>query len=511
MEQQTVRPSGLTVLAILNFIFGGIQALGVLFSVASLGCTVSIAGVEQHPNMTIHVLTMLLNVGIAAALITAGVGCIKVHRFAGRLTVNIYFLLVIVRQIIRFSAPEAGSFTMFTIIGLLYPLLLFLFVNIVFRDLWVERIPAGPASGAELEQTETRPEPAKPEPHPAKRGRPAPGGREEKRPLPHVLLIGFNSFRQTLRSSSGIVLALAVMFVGLFTAQLLLLPLELFKNQPLLAGNNQDQEQVITQLESMAVPLIERILGNVTNEPRPEGGGGLFSPGLGSGMLQPLSPDLEEDTPEAGYSPRQWAYFLMRQRPGFLSLLFLLFCLILPSVIIFSGFNQISEDARNRGLRYLLMRTRRRDIFLGKYFGSMMTTVILLLLLFICILFYIHFKLNLYSPAALISWGLRGFISFVLISLPFIAIAIVYSGMIDSGIGSLGATLGTMILVPLLFLALKRMWPPLVGLQYILPYKLSFYLFHPTWWTTVLAGLAMAGYTALYLALGNLYFQKRDL
>lgn len=483
MEQQTVRPSGLTVLAILNFIFGGIQALGVLFSVASLGCTVTVAGVEQHPNMTIHVLTMLLNVGIATALITAGVGCIKVHRFAGRLTVNIYFFLVIVRQIIRFSAPEAGSFTMFTIIGLLYPLLLFLFVNVVFRDLWVERIPAGPASGAG----------------------------QERRPLPHVLLIGFNSFRQTLRSSSGIVLALAVMFVGLFTAQLLLLPLELFKNQPLLAGNNPDQEQVITQLESMAVPLIERILGNVTNEPRPEGGSGLFSPGLGSGMLQPLSPDLEEDTPEAGYSPRQWAYFLMRQRPGFLSLLFLLFCLILPAVIIFSGFNQISEDTRNRGLRYLLMRTRRRDIFLGKYFGSMMTAVILLLLLFICILFYIHFKLNLYSPAALISWGLRGFISFVLISLPFIAIAIVYSGMIDSGIGSLGATLGTMILVPLLFLALKRMWPPLVGLQYILPYKLSFYLFHPTWWTTVLAGLAMAGYTALYLALGNLYFQKRDL
>jgi ABC-type transport system involved in multi-copper enzyme maturation permease subunit len=482
MEQQTVRPSGLTVLAILNFIFGGIQALGVLFSVASLGCTVTVAGVEQHPNMTVHLLTMLLNVGIAAALITAGVGCIKVHRFAGRLMVNVYFLLVIVRQIIRFAAPEAGSFTMFTIIGLLYPLLLFLFVNVVFRDLWVERIPAGPV----------------------------PAERQQRRPLPHVLLIGFNSFRQTLRSSAGIVLALAVMFVGLFTAQLLLLPLELFKNQPLLAGNNPDQEQVITQLESMAVPLIERILGNVTNEPRPERGG-LFSPGLGPGMLQPLSPDAEDETEDGTYSPRQWAYFLMRQRPGFLSLLFLLFCLLLPSVIIFSGFNQISEDARNRGLRYLLMRTRRRDIFLGKYFGSMMTTVILLLLLFICILFYIHFKLDLYNPAAFISWGLRGFLSFVLISLPFIAIAIVYSGMIDSGIGSLGATLGTMVLIPLLFLALKRVWPPLVGLQYILPYKLSFYLFHPTWWTTVLAGMAMAGYTALYLALGNLYFQKRDL
>jgi ABC-type transport system involved in multi-copper enzyme maturation permease subunit len=488
MEQQTIRPSGLTVLAVLNFIFGGIQALGVLFSVASLGCTVTIAGVEQHPNITVHLLTMLLNAGTAATLIIAGVGCIKVHRLAGRVMVNIYFLLVVVRQIIRFAAPEAGSFTMFTIIGLLYPLLLFLFVNIVFRDLWIERTPVEPFSD---------------QPHKL--------SREQKRPLPHAVLIGFNSVRQTLRSSAGIVLALAIMFIGLFTAQLLLLPLELFKNQPFLTGNNPDQEQVITRLESMAVPLIERILGNVTNEPRPAEGGGLFSPGTGSGMLQPFSPDLQEDTVEGRYSPRQWAYFLMRQRPGFLSLLYLLFCLVLPSVIIFSGFNQISEDARNRGLRYLLMRTRRRDIFLGKYLGSMMTTIILLLLLFICILLYIQFKLNLYNPGLLISWGLRGFLSFVLISLPFIAIAIVFSGMIDSGIGSLGATLGTLILVPFLFLALKNMWAPLLAFQYILPYKLSFYLFHPTWWATLLAGLAMAGYTALYLALGNLYFQKRDL
>lgn len=473
----------MTVLSIINFVFGGAQAIGVLFSLASLGFTVNVQGVETEPDAAAIVIIALINCAVAAALIISGIGCLNVQPKAGRRASNIYVALVAIRFFIQLTVvrSQEWSFNMFTIIGLLYPLLVLFFVNVVFRDVWRERKPG---SGRHHSSRKER--------------------------FPHVILIGINSIRQTLRSSGGITLFLAVMIIGLSTAQLLLLPMEFLNNRPLFGGGTTNREQTIGRLESMAVPLIGRILGNVTNERKYQ-----------EEELQfvPLAPqeegsDKERDDkngPRRSYTAAEWAFFLMRERPGFLSVLYLLFCLLLPAVLLFSGFNQISEDARNKGLRYLLMRTGRIDIFLGKYLGSVFTTFLLLVLLFACIIIYIELKLNLYAAPLLIRWGLRGLLCFFFISLPVVAVAVAFSGMIDSGIGSLGAGLGTLVIMPLLFLALIKIWEPFSMLQYLVPYKLSFYLFHPVGWKAVLAGTAMVGYATIYMWLGYLYFKRRDL
>ena len=54
--------------------------------------------------------------------------------------------------------------------------------------------------------------------------------------------------------------------------------------------------------------------------------------------------------------------FLLREQPALLSVMFLILLALEPFMMGFGGFNQLSGDIANRGLRYLLLRTGRRPI-----------------------------------------------------------------------------------------------------------------------------------------------------
>ena len=370
---------------------------------------------------------------------------------------------------------------MFSIISLIYPLLILFFYNIVFRDIW--NIDA----------------------YKVNRSVPPPTA-EEIRPAPHIPLIAGQSIKQTLRSPAGVIMVIVIMFIGLFTAQLLLLPIEFVGNQAGQMGMEMDRENAVEQIESTAVPLLGRILKRVTGEPVEKGGGlgALLQP-----QLQPPSMELQEEG--AILDADTWAFFLIRRKPAFLSVLFLLFCMIIPSIVIFSSFNQISGDAKSRGLRYILMRTDRQSLFLGKLIGSIAVTCLFILVLLISILLYVRIKLDLYAVYSLLQWGVRGLLGFAVISIPYITLALTFSGLIDSGAGALGASLGVLIIVPLLGRLFNSIWEPLQFISLLLPYKLSFFIFHPEGWVVFLAVIGLLGYTVLYGFLGLLYFKRRDV
>ena len=244
----------------------------------------------------------------------------------------------------------------------------------------------------------------------------------------------------------------------------------------------------------------------MTGEPVEKGGGilSLFQP-----QLQPQ--DLELKAEGTILDAEAWSFFLIRKQPAFLSILFLVFCMIIPSIFVFSSFNQISGDAKNRGLRYILMRTDRHSLFIGKLLGSIVVTFLFLLVLFISILLYVRIKLDLYATYSLIKWGVRGFLGFAVISVPYIALALTFSGLINSGAGALGSTLGLLIIIPLLGRLLKTIWEPLWIINLLLPYKLSFFIFHPKGWVVLISAVGLIGYAAIYGFLGLLYFRRRDV
>lgn len=57
---------------------------------------------------------------------------------------------------------------------------------------------------------------------------------------------------------------------------------------------------------------------------------------------------------------------LLRQKPALLSIIYLWMAVFLPYLICLGSFNQTSGDINNKGLRFLLLRTERVNIFVGR-------------------------------------------------------------------------------------------------------------------------------------------------
>ena len=443
--ERVVRPTGLSALGVISLVFGGSQALGLLFTLLAAGLATGIGAraMVGEPG-GIEVLSAISGAGLSGCLIASGVGCLRMRRMGGQILSNVYVFLVVIRLFLR-----QGETTLFTIIGLVYPVILALFVNLVFRDIWRTRSPV------RVEDSE----------------RPTGQGA-----FGRLVLIAIHSLRQILRSAGGVLLCMSTLIICLFLAQIVLLPLQLFDG----AMNDWGIGGGVGTLETeaLAAPLVERLLG--------------WAPG--------------------SVSPGQWTDFLLSQRPGMLSLLCVLLVYVVPTLMIFASFHQVSSDSRRHGLRYLLLRAGRAEIYLGKLLASVMVAALLLLVVTLTVLLYTHLAVGRYALSEVVGWSARAALALMLLSLPFVALGIGCSGLTDSGIANLGIGLGIVVVFPLLVRLLQnRVSAPLGMLGHLVPYRVAMLLLHPTWWVVALAALACLAYGGAYLGLGLTAFRRRSL
>ena len=138
------RPGGLTALAVLNFVFGGFTAIGVLIVVALLGLAEAATGgvlSEEIAKSIAHegrlgwgVVMAILALGIAipALLIISGVGYIKQKRVLGRTMGNLYGIVALLVMAVRlYTGKELG---VVAIIDLIYPVLTLIMINTTFKE-----------------------------------------------------------------------------------------------------------------------------------------------------------------------------------------------------------------------------------------------------------------------------------------------------------------------------------------------------------------------------------------
>jgi len=135
------RPGGLTALAVLNFIFAGLGLIGALGMFALLGAAESIGkhgefdkAMESTGNSSgvIYALIFLGLIGASVEL-AAGVGYIKQRRW-GRTLGNAYAILALAGTALGLALVKGSSFGIFTIIGLIYPVLTLILINTTFKD-----------------------------------------------------------------------------------------------------------------------------------------------------------------------------------------------------------------------------------------------------------------------------------------------------------------------------------------------------------------------------------------
>jgi hypothetical protein len=129
------RPGGLTALAVLNFVFGGLGAIGLLFLFSLLGAADKATGGESTRAMT-HAgsgmvwFSLLLSMATVALLIVSGVGYLGQKRMLGRTMGNTYAIVSLVSTAIGISV---AGFTFMTLIGVVYPVLTLALLNTTFK------------------------------------------------------------------------------------------------------------------------------------------------------------------------------------------------------------------------------------------------------------------------------------------------------------------------------------------------------------------------------------------
>lgn len=132
------RPGGLTALAVLNFVFGGIAGLLLIGVAALLGGAHMVARDAGHslnevPGAGLIYLALGLGAIRVICLIASGVGYIGQKRFLGRTLGNVYAILGIADTVIGVAMLHTG-FGLFSLIGLIYPVLTLILVNTTFKD-----------------------------------------------------------------------------------------------------------------------------------------------------------------------------------------------------------------------------------------------------------------------------------------------------------------------------------------------------------------------------------------
>ena len=211
--------------------------------------------------------------------------------------------------------------------------------------------------------------------------------------------------------------------------------------------------------------------------------------------------------------------YLLDQKPALISAIMLFFLSIIPYTICLGAFNQTAGDISSRGLRFLLLRTERINIYLGRLLGALLFTCLWSAAVLLLIVLFVHFKFGIYPLMDLLGWGLQGLFATLLLSLPYIALCAWISGKLSSAFGSLAICL-VICGFSILFLMMLKLTltanmivekEQLGWLFRLLPWGWRYDALHPSLVTRLTAVVVQLGFTAVFLFFGIRNFNRRDL
>ncbi|MBC8468233.1 MAG: hypothetical protein H8D56_02075 [Planctomycetes bacterium] len=322
--------------------------------------------------------------------------------------------------------------------------------------------------------------------------------------IAHIHLISLYWSRFAVRSGSGLVYLMIALVFGLSVAHIIIMPVEQFmalQKKQMGQANPQLVKKTITDIGQ---PIIQFVLGIKSLEQIAKE----------AALPQfPLPNDTSNTTQSGNNTPGfdPWTNFLLDKKPALLSSIFLILIFGMPFVISFLAFNQISGDVQNHGLRYLLLRTERCNIFFGRFIGTVLFSTVVMAIIVATITFYLGMKTRIYPATDLAVWAVQGFLALAILMVPYISVCSLISASVNSPFLSL--ILAKVAIAGVLLIAIlgSFAWKPAKYLLYALPWGWQNNLLHPATSHWVIAVFASLAYTAFFLTLGYIRFETRDL
>jgi ABC-2 type transport system permease protein len=299
----------------------------------------------------------------------------------------------------------------------------------------------------------------------------------------HLKLVAFNFARHHIRGGTGILFTMALLGVGLIIAAICITPLESLHQRA-------EAERVMIEKQR----------------------------GIEHGRAITKKEIVEEVTRQIGKPVAEWATddatqanFLVNDRPALVSAILMILMFAMPFMVCLGSFNQLSGDIQTKGLRYLLLRTERANLYLGRFLGTLLFTMVVLAVLLAVIFLYLVFKADFYPVGGMALWLLQGYVALLLFSLPYIAMCSWLSASIDYPFLTLVVCELIAIFIPLFVFIGTMINEHVKYLGYVLPWPLKYQLLHPNAWHFLGATAVMLAFTGLFTWLGMLTFQTRDL
>lgn len=297
----------------------------------------------------------------------------------------------------------------------------------------------------------------------------------------HLSLIARHSLKHGIRGGAGLVSIALTLLVGLFLAQCAVGPLERVDKSVDQAadrtpGIDKDQRTFAKQKANEQIVKIAV-----------------------KGMEMAMDPSSDQLT------------YLTEEKPAMISVMLVLLFLATPLFACLGGFNQTAGDIGSKGLRFLLFRTERANIFWGRFFGTLGFTALVNLLLFLILAIYIAAKIKVHPTGDMMLWMAQGYLRMMIFTLPYVALCAWISSAMESAFGALAISLLVAFFLPL-FLGVAGSFEDVVkNAQYVTPWGWKYFLLEPMG-GKFLAGLAaMFGFSAIFLFLGHRNFTRRDL
>ena len=120
------RPTGLTIFAVINFVFAGTSLLSLLVTVGS-------PALREQARLSLSAYTILSPLLTAALLLISGVGFLKLSYRAG-FVCGVAFCVLALGNILAFNALRGFNAFILHIPSMIYPILLLLMLVLRYRD-----------------------------------------------------------------------------------------------------------------------------------------------------------------------------------------------------------------------------------------------------------------------------------------------------------------------------------------------------------------------------------------
>ena len=203
--------------------------------------------------------------------------------------------------------------------------------------------------------------------------------------------------------------------------------------------------------------------------------------------------------------------YLLERRPALLSGIVVIFLLLTPFVVAITAFDQTAGDIGSRWMRFVLFRTRRSSVFLGRLLAAALLLFLLYAALCLAVVGYLDLRLGVYPRGELYGWGLHGYLALAALALPYLALCALVSGASRSPVRALGACV-LVTALPLVALGLLgARFESAAWIDLLHPWGWKLRLLHPDAGVRLGAFTAQAGFTVLLAGAGVGLFARRDL